>query len=257
MEDLLAVEEPLEIRLRDGRGELRSVAVTMRTPGHDRVLALGFLYSEGILFDLDQVQQVAHRATFSPEGAGNVLEVTLRAGELVDWGRLQRNFYTTSSCGVCGKASLDAVTQQLPPFMPRPSWTVPAHLLCSLPEKLREAQRVFGQTGGLHAAAVFSPEGELLILREDVGRHNAMDKLLGEALQRGLLPLQEHPLLVSGRASFELVQKALMGGIELMAAIGAPSSLAAELAADHGMTLAGFLSGHRFNIYSGQQRITP
>lgn len=255
-EDCLAVEEPLEIRLRDGRGDCRSISVTMRTPGQDRFLALGFLFSEGILQSREVVRDVVFVPTFESTGQGNVLEVSLNAGVVPDWDRLQRHFYTSSSCGVCGKASIEAVTCQLPPTLPSPTlFTVSAEILCTLPELLNNAQTVFGKTGGLHGAGCFSSKGHLQMSFEDVGRHNALDKLLGRLFWEQKIPLRECILLVSGRASFELVQKALMGGFAVMAAIGAPSSLAVELATEHDLTLVGFLTPNRFNIYSGHHRI--
>lgn len=254
-DDMLAVEEPLEIRLRDGNGRSLPVAVTMRTPGNDELLSLGFLLSEGILGSQDEVREVVHVQTFKSEGRGNVIEVTLRSGVTPDVDRLQRHFYTSSSCGVCGKASLEAVAAQLPPSLPASPWSVGPDLLCKLPQELNKSQSVFGKTGGLHAAGLFSTEGELLFSFEDVGRHNAVDKLLGRAMREQMLPLDGYILLLSGRASFELIQKALMGGLSMVAAIGAPSSLAVSLARDHDVTLVGFLADSRFNVYSGQHRI--
>lgn len=241
--DTLAVEEPLEIRV-DGR----AVSITMRTPGHDRELAVGFLVGEGILTnpgDLADVQQVAE----------NVVDVVLRAGVAVDLSRLERNFYTTSSCGVCGKTSLESlrVTRWLPAPADLPQVTVAT--LHALPETLRAAQEAFATTGGLHASGLFTADGALLAVREDVGRHNALDKLIGDATLRGLLPLHQTILLLSGRASFELIQKAAVAGIAVVAAVGAPSSLAVELAREAGITLVGFVRSGRFNIYHGAQRV--
>ena len=254
-QDSLAVEEPLEIRLRDGSGVSKSIAVTMRTPGHDEFLALGFLFSEGIITHISEVLEIGHVPTLRPSGAGNVIEIKLRQGCQPDWDRLQRHFYTSSSCGVCGKASLEAVSARIPPAMPGTDVSVSATVLCKLPETLHHFQTVFGKTGGLHGVGLFSEDGELLMVYEDIGRHNALDKLLGKVLVEKQLSLNKHVLLVSGRASFELVQKALMGGITIMAAIGAPSSLAVDLSRDHDLTLVGFLADDRFNIYSGQHRI--
>jgi FdhD protein len=250
--DLLAVEEPLEIRLGhdvDGRRVHAPVSITMRTPGHDDELAVGFLFTEGILSAREQVAGVRSC------GTGNVVRVDLAAGASVDVSRLQRHFYTSSSCGVCGKASLEAV--QVCPHH-RLAHGVPVvggEVIHHLPESLRAAQTVFDRTGGLHAAALFSPAGELLSLREDVGRHNALDKLIGAQFLAGRTPLSESVLLVSGRASFELVQKAVMAGIPILAAVGAPSSLAVTLARQHGLTVIGFVRHDRFNIYTGAERI--
>ncbi len=250
--DELAVEEPLEIRLacdQDGRRVRRGISVTMRTPGHDDELAVGFLFTEGIL---DAPEQVA---TVEDWGAGNVVRVELKPGVAVDLARLERHFYTASSCGVCGKASLEAVrvNPRTVPIAGRPM--VEAAVIHRLPETLRAVQGVFDRTGGLHAAALFEPDGRLLDLREDVGRHNAVDKLIGSAFLAGRTPIHDGILLVSGRASFELVQKAAVAGIPVLAAVGAPSSLAVELACQHGMTLLGFVRSDRFNIYSGPERI--
>lgn len=252
--DALAVEEPLEIRLAGG-----SVAVTMRTPGHDADLALGFLYTEGIIHGRADVHSVAHCLTDDPLAQGNIINVNPVDPAIVDPSRWQRNFYTTSSCGVCGKASIDAVRLHTPPL--NADLTVTPALLYRLPARLEAAQRLFGQTGGLHAAGLFDATGTLVTLREDVGRHNAVDKVIGDALRRNALPLDRHVLLVSGRASFEIVQKALMARIPIVAAISAPSSLAVDLARSVGMTLVGFLrpagDSGRFNLYTAPQRIVP
>lgn len=242
--DTLAVEEPLEIRV-DGR----AVSITMRTPGHDRELAVGFLVGEGILTDpgdLAEVRQVAE----------NVVDVAVHPGVAVHLARLERNFYTTSSCGVCGKTSLAAVRATGWQPAPTAAPVVTAATLHALPDRLRAAQAAFATTGGLHGCGLFSPSGELLAVREDVGRHNALDKLIGDATLRGLLPLHTAILLLSGRASFELIQKAAVAGIAVVAAVGAPSSLAVELAREAGITLVGFVRGGRFNIYHGGQRVT-
>jgi FdhD protein len=237
----------------------RPLTVTMRTPGSDFDLAVGFLVSEGVVRSVDDVRSVRYCARATADGANtyNVVDVTLAQGVAAPDASLERNFYTTSSCGLCGKASLDAVRTTA-------AWTVaedPSRLaqevLESLPDRLRAAQQVFDTTGGLHAAGLFSTEGELLCLREDVGRHNAVDKVVGHALRSGLLPLRETVLLVSGRASFELVQKAIMAGIPALAAVSAPSSLAAELADDSGLTLVGFLRGRSMNVYAGAERLIP
>jgi FdhD protein len=235
--DEIAVEEPLEIRV----GGL-PVAVTMRTPGHDEELALGFLRSEGI---------AAVSAGPSHDLAANTVEVEVE-GDL-DPERLRRNFYTTSSCGVCGKGALDAVAVEAPRI--DGDLEVPAHVVVDLPDRLRAAQPAFAATGGLHATGLFEPDGTLLVAREDVGRHNAMDKVLGRAFLEGLLPLSSRILCVSGRLSFELVQKAAVAGCPILVAVGAPSSLAVELARDRGVTLCGFVRAGRINVYSRPERI--
>ena len=250
--DVLAVEEPLEIRLScevGGRGAHTAVSITMRTPGHDRELAVGFLFTEGIVVAPEQVAGV--RAC----GAGNVACVELRPGVAVDLARLERHFYTSSSCGVCGKASLEAVRVCSRHRLLDGRPVIEAEVICRLPEALRAAQTVFNRTGGLHAAALFDAHGQLLCLREDVGRHNALDKLIGTQFLAGRMPLLEDVLLVSGRASFELVQKAAVAGIPILAAVGAPSSLAVRLAREHGLTVIGFVRQDRFNIYTGAERI--
>ena len=256
--DQLAVEEPLEIRLVYGpetHRRTQAVAVTMRTPGEDAALALGFLWTEGLLRDPAHVAEVGHQQRCRPEARGNVMEVVLAPTAPVDLKTLHRNFYVSSSCGVCGKASMEAVrvapAQRLPAAAPL---LAPA-VLYTLPERLRAHQATFERTGGLHAAALFSPDGTLRYCCEDVGRHNALDKVIGRALRAGALPLHGHVLLVSGRASFELVQKALLAGIPLLAAVGAPSSLAVSLAAQHGLTLVGFLRGERANVYTHGARV--
>jgi FdhD protein len=242
VQDLLAVEEPLEIRLCD-----KTVSITMRTPGHDAELAAGFLLSEGILSRRDQIRAIDPR--------GNAVTIRLTAGVEVDFERLERHFYTTSSCGVCGKASIDALRIQGCPILPNDSVTIASEVIHGLPEALRGDQRVFDRTGGLHAAALFDTTGALLLSREDVGRHNAVDKAIGAEFLQGRVPLKDKLLLVSGRASFELTQKALMAGIPILAAVGAPSSLAVETARRFNMTLLGFVRDGRFNIYSGASRI--
>jgi FdhD protein len=250
--DVLAVEEPLEIRLGcDGGGKHahRAVSVTMRTPGHDDELAVGFLFTEGIIVSPEQVRSVRSCK------ANNVVRVDLQPGVTVDLARLERHFYTSSSCGVCGKTALEAVRIHSR-HRPRPGWPiVEPGIIHRLPEALRSAQAVFDRTGGLHAAALFDPAGNLLCLREDVGRHNALDKLIGAQFLAGKNALSESVLLVSGRASFELVQKAAVAGIPILAAVGAPSSLAVDLAREHGLTVLGFVRQERFNIYTGADRI--
>ena len=251
-EDLLVTEEPLEIRLGfgqlDDRREVR-LSVTMRTPGHDEELVLGFLLSEGIVTGAAQVLRVEQCANVKEEERGNVVRAELHPSLDLDPDGWQRNFYTTSSCGVCGKSSIEAVHAQcgrsITPWGP-----VDPAVLTTLPDRMRAAQTVFSHTGGIHAAALFDPKGRLLLLREDVGRHNAVDKVIGAAHRAGLA-LTASQLLVSGRAGFELVQKCVVAGIPLMAAVGAPSSLAVQLARDGGLTLVGFLRGGRFNLYAG------
>lgn len=251
--DVLAVEEPLEIRLETnlhGRPTGKTISVTMRTPGHDAELAVGFLFTEGIIRDRADVEDVGQCGVY-----GNVVRIRLAPTAHVDLARLDRHFYTTSSCGVCGKTSIDALqaTSRYP--LPSAVSLVDATLLHRLPNALRKAQPVFDATGGLHASALFDATGELRCLREDVGRHNALDKVIGAQLLAGRLPADEHVLVVSGRASFELVQKALMAGIPVLVAVGAPSSLAVQLADRAGMTLVGFARDGRFNVYTGRDRI--
>jgi FdhD protein len=250
--DTLVTEEPLEIRLGG-----QPLTITMRTPGNDFDLVAGFLVSEGAVRRTDEIRAIRYCAGATDDGANtyNVLDVALAPGAVPPDTSLQRNFYTTSSCGVCGKASLDAVrTVATWPVHDDPVTLDPA-ALSELPHRLRTAQRVFDRTGGLHASGLFNLDGELLCLREDVGRHNAVDKVVGWALRDGRLPLSGTVLMVSGRASFELVQKAVMAGIPMLAAISAPSSLAVDLAAESGLTLVGFLRGTSMNVYTGAQRL--
>lgn len=251
VQELLAVEEPLEIRLND-----RAVSLTMRTPGHDFELAAGFLFSEGIVESLWDVQFIRHaESNGNPRQAENSVIVGVDPELPIDFDRMKRHFYTTSSCGVCGKTSIEALEVQgcriLAGTVPR----VSASVILGLPAALHEAQPVFERTGGLHAAALFDPSGALLAVYEDVGRHNAVDKLVGSEFLAGRTPLSERIVLVSGRASFELVQKCVVAGVPVLAAVGAPSSLAVEAARRFGMTLLGFLRGGRFNIYSDSGRI--
>ncbi len=250
-EDLLVTEEPLEIRLGHGpldhRKEVR-LSVTMRTPGNDHELALGFLFTEGLITAASDVVRVVHCEEVKPRERGHVVRVELRPGMVLDPDRWQRNFHVTSSCGVCGKSSIEAV-HVLCQRRIAPWGAVDPALITALPERMRAAQTLFKHTGGIHAAALFDRGGQLLLLREDVGRHNAVDKLIGAALAASL-PLGDAMLLVSGRAGFELVQKCVVAAIPLMAAVGAPSSLAVELARQQGLTLVGFLRGDRFNIYA-------
>ncbi|MGX1757192.1 formate dehydrogenase accessory sulfurtransferase FdhD [Streptomyces lydicus] len=273
--DTLVAEEPLEIRLGG-----KPLAITMRTPGDDFALAAGFLVSEGVLASADELANIVYCAGATAEGENtyNVVDVRLADGVPVPEITLERNVYTTSSCGLCGKASLDAVrtTTRWPldasPAAPdgidpvrsdpirhdqvrHDPIRIDTATLAALPDRLRAAQRVFERTGGLHAAALFTTDGELLDIREDVGRHNAVDKIVGRALQQGQLPLSSCVLMVSGRASFELAQKAVMAGIPVLAAVSAPSSLAVDLAAETGLTLVGFLRGSSMNVYAGEHRI--
>lgn len=251
-DDMVAVEEPLEIRidLPGDEGEGRPISVTMRTPGQDMELALGFLYGEGLIRDRSAVRGARHCGP-----TGNVVRVELRAGSDFDFRRLQRNFYTTSSCGVCGKASIEAVTGNVLVRRVEAAWSVDARTLLEMPRKLRAAQASFEATGGLHAVGLFTHAGELVSVHEDVGRHNAFDKLVGSRLLADALPLADSIVLLSGRASFELVQKAGAAGVPLLAAIGAPSSLAIDLAQTAGITLVAFLREGAFNVYTHGQRV--
>jgi FdhD protein len=250
--DTLVAEEPLEIR-----GGGRPLAGTMRTPGDDIDLVHGFLLTEGVIRGVSDVQAARYCAGKDDAGQNtyNVLDVALANGVPPPEPGLERNFYTTSSCGVCGKASIDAIrTRTAFPVAEDPTVADPA-VLGALPDTLRAAQRVFDRTGGLHAAGLFTPDGALRCLREDVGRHNAVDKVVGWAVRAAMVPLRGHILLVSGRASFELTQKALMAGIPVLAAVSAPSTLAVDLAAEVGMTLVGFLRGGSMNVYTGASRV--
>ena len=250
--DSLATEEPLELRLVSG-AQRQTVAVTMRTPGNDFELAAGFLFGEGVVRSRDAVQSLSYCVDVPSDQRYNVVNVTLR-GPMPELRGLERHFTTTSACGVCGKASLEALEIRGCAALPV-TFSVSPQLIISLPDKLRFQQGLFETTGGLHAAALFSKEGELIALREDVGRHNALDKLLGWALLNGLLPLSEHIVLLSGRASFELLQKSLAAGLPLVCAVSAPSSLAVSVAKAFDMTLVGFLRGERFNLYADKARI--
>jgi FdhD protein len=246
--DTLAVEEPLEIRLAGC-----SVAVTMRTPGDDFDLAAGFLFTESILHDPDDATRIAYCPTDDAESALNVVNINPRDPSLVDPERWRRNFFATSSCGICGKASIDAIRQEAAPI--DSDARISPAMLQRMAETLRTEQDVFSRTGGLHAAALFAPSGELVTLREDVGRHNAVDKVIGDRFRHGAIPLRDHVLMVSSRASFEVMQKALMAGIPIVAAVSAPSSLAVDLARTANMTLVGFLRPGRYNVYAGEQRV--
>jgi FdhD protein len=256
--DALAVEEPLEIRigfLEDGKAAHKSVSITMRTPGDDFELAAGFLFTEGIVKSADQINKIRHCGVSAKDGLRNTVRVDLRPDVSVDLKKLERHFYTSSSCGVCGKTSIEALQTGVCRLQESASLIFKPETIHRLPEILRERQNVFNQTGGLHAAALFSVTGEMKSLREDVGRHNAVDKLIGAQFLARKTPVSDKLLLVSGRASFELVQKALMAGIPILAAVGAPSSLAVELAREYAMTLLGFVRDNRFNIYAGAERI--
>lgn len=255
--DELVTEEPLEVRVayfEAGVERRQGVAVTMRTPGNDFELAVGFLYSEGVVPGPEAIDHVAYCTDVEGPQMYNVVTVHLRPGVPFDPDRLSRNVYTTSSCGVCGKTSLELVRTACP-NRPVGDLKLRPEVLRRLPEALAKAQPLFTRTGGLHASALFDAEGRLLLVREDVGRHNAMDKLIGALLLAGKLPASNTVVLVSGRASFELVQKAVMAGIPVLAAVGAPSSLAVELAREFGLTLIGFLRADRFNVYAGVERI--
>lgn len=251
--DLLATEEPLEIRLGYGNLENRKeirVAVIMRTPGNDIELALGFLFTEGIITNQQQILSAKHCTThIKPEELGNVVRVELNPETELNKNVLARNFYMNSSCGVCGKSSIESL-QVCSVFSNSNPFNIQKEIIFSLPEKLKSQQEVFEHTGGLHAVGLFTNTGEFILLREDVGRHNAFDKLVGFALQNNLLPLQTHIVVLSGRASFELLQKAYMAGVKVVVAIGAPSSLAVETARNFNICLIGFCKNHQFNIYT-------
>lgn len=257
--DLLAVEEPLEIRLEHGPADARrarSLSITMRTPGNDFELAAGFLFTEGVLSRPDQIARIEFCGpAVDGRSTSNIVKISLMPDVAVEMAGLERNFYTTSSCGICGKSSLDALEVKglRPPPVERPR--VPRETIRRLPTALRSGQPLFERTGGIHASALADADGEIALVREDVGRHNALDKLLGRAFLDGRMPLSESIVVVSGRASFELLQKALVAGIPMLVAVGAPSSLAVKMAQRFGMTLVGFTSADRFNLYCGEQRI--
>jgi FdhD protein len=248
LDDFLVGEEPLEIRLGDA-----PISVTMRTPGHDLELATSFLFTEGLISERTQIASARHEPDAGHSGANRV-RVDLLPGIALDPEVTRRNFYATSSCGVCGKASIDAVRVRLIKPL-RARCTVDPEVLCRLPGQLLAAQQIFSRTGALHAAGLFNLGGELLVLREDVGMHNAVDKAIGWALQNDLVPLSNSLLMVSGRGGFEIVQKALVAGVPVLASVSAPSDLAVNLAREFGMTLIGFLRGRRFVIYSGAERL--
>lgn len=243
--DQLASEEPLEVRV-----NTRPVVVTMRTPGHDDELAAGFLLTEGLVQSATDIQRIV---PYARNTSGNVLDVFLSPNVTVDFAKLTRHVFASSSCGLCGKASIDSVRQQFEKVRSRVK--LPVDVLRSLPEQLRQGQTAFEASGGLHAAAIFDLRGRMVAVREDVGRHNAVDKVLGFGLLNGLLPFDRHVLMVSGRASFEIMQKALAARVPIVAAVSAPSSLAVRFAAESGQTLAGFVRGDRLNIYSRPERI--
>ena len=252
--DAVAVEEPLEIRIATAAGEEHQVAVTMRTPGDDFDLTAGFLFSEGLLAHRSDVADLRYCVEVETQEY-NIVTVQLSETARFDPAELTRNFYTTSSCGVCGKASLEAIEIRGCAPIPAEGPTVTGEIVRSLPEALRSSQPVFERTGGLHAAGLFDVSGELQLLREDVGRHNALDKVIGERFLNGGLPLGDAVLAVSGRTSFEIMQKALAAGIPIVVAVGAPSSLAVDVAKEFGMTLAGFAKPTGFNVYTGRHRI--
>jgi FdhD protein len=256
--DALAIEEPLELRLEFGpknNRQTQNISVTMRTPGNDKELALGFLFTEGIITQQKEVAQIAHSFIACAENKENTIQVSLHEDTIPNLRNTERNFYTTSSCGVCGKGSINAIRTVSAYQDQQDDNFINAAILHELPTILSKHQDVFADTGGLHASALFMPNGELLLVREDVGRHNALDKLIGAAINNNWLPLTKNILLLSGRASFELVQKAAMAGITVIAAVGAPSSLAVELANEFNITLIGFLRNERFNIYTAAHRI--
>jgi FdhD protein len=271
-EEAVAIEEPLEIQLVHGPAQARavkSISVTMRTPGDDFELAAGFLMTEGVVRDVDDIQRIAYatektastteadtqtRSVLGYRPGRNIVRVELAPDVTVSLANLERNFYTTSSCGICGKASLLALQTVCPPRIPN-TFSIDAEVVYKLPGRLREAQRVFDRTGGLHGAGLFDQDGKLLGMREDVGRHNAVDKLLGAEFLADRTPLRQSLLLLSGRASFELLQKALMGGIPMVAAVGAPSSLAVQVAREFDIVLVGFLREDHYNIYHGAEHV--
>lgn len=253
--DELAVEEPLEVRVRAGAAQ-RSLAITMRTPGNDFELAAGFLFSEGLIADRHDIAQIAYCVDPQVDGEQryNIVQAVLRQEELPDLTTFTRHFTMGSACGVCGRAGLDTLRGRgCAPLAPGP--VIRPEVITALPQRLHDAQGLFSRTGGLHAAALFDPQGALLVSREDIGRHNALDKLIGWALLAGRMPLADGVLMVSGRASYEIVQKALVAGIPIVCAVSAPSSLAVQVAREFGMTLIGFVRGARFNVYAGVERV--
>jgi len=248
-DDYLAAEEPLEIRVGED-----PLSVTMRTPGHDRELAAGFLFTEGLIQRREQILKLENAEPQDGANRGNVIQAELAPEAAPDFTRMKRHFFAASSCGICGKASIDSIRSRLL-AAPNPAFRLDAEILVRLPDALRSLQNVFERTGGLHAAALFDPSGNLQVLREDIGRHNAVDKVIGWALLEGRLPLSDSVLLVSGRGGFEIVQKAIVAGVPVVASVSAPSSLAVQLARELHLTLIGFLRGRRFVIYAGEQRL--
>jgi FdhD protein len=248
-DDYLAAEEPLEIRVGD-----EPLSVTMRTPGHDRELAAGFLFTEGFVQSREQIVKLETREAQDGVNRGNVIQAELVPDAAPDFVKMKRHFFAASSCGICGKASIDSIRSRLL-RAPNPDFRLDAEILVRMPDALRSSQDVFQRTGGLHAAALFDPSGKLLVLREDIGRHNAVDKGIGWALLAGLVPLSDSVLLVSGRGGFEIVQKAIVAGVPVVASVSAPSSLAVQLARELRLTLIGFLRGRRFVIYAGEERV--
>ncbi len=248
-DDYLAAEEPLEIRVGD-----EPLSVTMRTPGHDRELAAGFLFTEGLIQRREQIVKLEIAEGQDGTNRGNVIQAELAPEATPDFVKMKRHFFAASSCGICGKASIDSIRSRLL-AAPNPDFRLDAEILVRMPDALRSSQDVFQRTGGLHAAALFEPNGKLLVLREDIGRHNAVDKVIGWALLEGLVPLSDSVLLVSGRGGFEIVQKAIVAGVPVVASVSAPSSLAVQLARELRLTLIGFLRGRRFVIYAGEERL--
>jgi FdhD protein len=249
VQDYLAGEEPLEIRV--GKHPL---SVIMRTPGHDLELAAGFLFTEGLIQRREQIVSIDHASDGKPAERGNIVQVELAPGIDLDLECTSRNFFSASSCGICGKASIESVRARgVRP--PNPDFRVDPEVLCRLPESLRAGQKIFGRTGGLHAAALFDAAGNLLVQREDIGRHNTVDKIAGWALREGRPPLSDGILMVSGRGGFEIVQKAAVAGLPVVASVSAPSSLAVQFAREMGMTLVGFLRDRRFVVYAGEKRL--
>ena len=248
-DDYLAAEEPLEIRVGDD-----PLSVTMRTPGHDRELAAGFLFTEGLIQHRKQIIKLEIAEPRDGTNRGNVIQAELSPEVTPDFAKMKRHFFAASSCGICGKASIDSIRSRLL-AAPNPDFRLDAELLVQMPDALRSSQDVFQRTGGLHAAALFDPRGKLLVLREDIGRHNTVDKVIGWALLEGRVPLSDSVLLVSGRGGFEIVQKAIVAGVPVVASVSAPSSLAVQLARELRLTLIGFLRGRRFVIYAGEERV--
>ena len=258
--DMLSVEEPLEIILVhfiDGNWSEKNIAVTMRTPGNDIELTMGFLFTEGIIQSSDQISKIEESVSVEAFNGLTANQIKFHLNENVqfDLSKLERNFYTTSSCGVCGKASIDAVKIACPIIVPAEKWKIEKNVLLTFNERLRNSQENFNFSGGIHASALFNLNGELIDIKEDVGRHNALDKLIGSAVQKNEIPLFNHILFLSGRVSFELVQKSSMAGFRMICAVGAPSSLAVDLAEELDITLIGFLRDKRFNIYAAPERI--